>query len=426
MSYKYSLKEYFVTQNTIKPSPKNFRLMVLGQIISVFGAALLRFALSLHVLAVTGSEVMFASLFALSNIPLLLAPLGGAIADRFNRRDLMVIFDFSSSAIIFSLLLLLPVTRNSVVLIAMVMILLSIISALYTPAVTASVPLLVDEKKLAGANGIVQAVQALSGAAAPVLGGVLFNIMGVQKLVAFSCGAFFLSAVMEIFIKIPFEKRALNRHIVPVVIQDMKDGFIYVLKQSFILKSMILAALLNLILTPFIIVGAPIIFYKTMQSGNTLFGIGMGIINCAAILGALTAGIFAKRLRINTLYRLILTVAILLLPAVLSVMPFMLGLGFYPPFILFMLCVVPVAMILTIASIYVITSVQKKTPNEYLGKVMAIIMAVAQCAAPAGQFMCGFLFREFSRAIYIPILLVSAVMFLLTIMFQKILKNEGV
>jgi MFS family permease len=399
--------------------------MVLGQIISVFGASLLRFALSLYVLEITGSEVMFASLFALSNVPLLLAPLGGAIADRYNRRDLMVIFDFSSSAIIFIFMLLLPITRDSVVLIGIVMILLSIISALYTPAVTASIPLLVDGKKLEGANGIVQAVQALSQAAAPVLGGVLFNTMGMYKLVVFSCAAFFLSAIMEIFINIPFEKRELHRHIIPTVMEDMKDGFNYVLKKSFILKSMILAALLNLILTPLIIVGAPIIFYKTMQSGNSLYGIGMGIIYSATIIGALTTGVFAKRLGIHTLYRLILVVAILLLPIALSVMPFMLQLGLYPPFILFMLCVVPVTMILTVASIFIITAVQRTTPNEYLGKVMAIIMAAAQCAAPAGQFVYGVLFRGFGNTVYIPILLVSAVLFVLTIISRKILKNEG-
>jgi len=413
-----------LTQDTPKPSAKNFNLVVLGQIISVFGAALLRFALSLHVLEVTGSELMFASLVALSNIPLLLAPLGGAIADRFNRRDLMVIFDFSSSTIIFSFLLLLPVMRDSVVLIGIVMVLLHIISAFYTPAVTASIPLLVDDKKLVGANGIVQAVQALSGVAAPVLGGVLFNILGVQRLVIFSCVAFFLSAVMEIFIKIPFKKRELYGHIVPAVIRDMKEGFIYAFKRSFILKSMILAALINLILTPLIIVGAPIIFYKTMQSSNSIYGIGMGTINFAAILGALTVGIFARRIKMNTLYRLILAVAILLLPMALSVMPLMLGLGLYPPFMLFMLCVVPIAMILTITSIFVVTAVQKKTSNEYLGKVMAIIMAVAQCTSPIGQFTYGILFREFSRTVYVPILLVSAVMFALTVISKRMLKDE--
>jgi nitrate/nitrite transporter NarK len=53
-------------------------------IVLIHGAAPLRFALSLYVWDVTQSETMFAVLFAISNIPLLLAPLGGAIADRFN------------------------------------------------------------------------------------------------------------------------------------------------------------------------------------------------------------------------------------------------------------------------------------------------------------------------------------------------------
>lgn len=83
----------------VNSSPKNFRLMVAGQIISVLGSALLRFALSLYVLDLTGRADIYASLYAMSNIPLLLAPLGGVLADRFNRRNLMVIFDFASGAV---------------------------------------------------------------------------------------------------------------------------------------------------------------------------------------------------------------------------------------------------------------------------------------------------------------------------------------
>ena len=79
----------------------NFRLMVTGQIISILGSALLRFALSLYVLDVTGRADIYAALYAFSNIPLLISPVGGAIADRFNRRNLMVLFDFTSGTIIF-------------------------------------------------------------------------------------------------------------------------------------------------------------------------------------------------------------------------------------------------------------------------------------------------------------------------------------
>lgn len=74
-------------------------------------------------------------------------------------------------------------------------------------------------------------------------------------------------------------------------------GFIYVLKQSFILKSMLLAALLNLILTPLFVVGAPIIIRVTMESSHTLYGIGMGLIDFATIIGALSIGFFAKSYR---------------------------------------------------------------------------------------------------------------------------------
>lgn len=61
------------------PSPKNFNLMVSGQIISILGSALLRFALSLYVLDTTGSESLFATLFAISNIPFCLPPWAGPL-----------------------------------------------------------------------------------------------------------------------------------------------------------------------------------------------------------------------------------------------------------------------------------------------------------------------------------------------------------
>lgn len=412
-------------QKTIKPSPKDFNLMVLGQVISILGSALLRFALSLYVLDITGREDIFATLFAISNIPLLLSPLGGAIADRFNRRNLMVIFDFTSSAIALCLFLFMSAGLTSVVLVGMIMVLLSVISSLYTPAVTASIPLLVEESKLEGANGIVQAVQALSGVAAPVLGGILYGVIGVQSLVVISCIAFFLSAVMEIFIKIPYEKREQDGHIIPTIIKDMKEGFAYVVKQPFILKAMIIAALINLVLSPLLVVGGPIILRVTMQSTDTMYGVGMGLIDFASILGALAIGVFAKKMRVNTVYRWIIAITLLLLPIAVSVMPFMLGLGYYPSFIVFMLGTIPIAAIATILSIYIIAKVQRVTPNENLGKVMAIIMAVAQCAAPLGQILYGVIFKSFSAALYLPVFAVSLIMLVISVISQQLLKKEG-
>ncbi|MFJ8414134.1 MFS transporter [Bacillus paramycoides] len=408
-----------------KSSMKDFHLMVTGQTITILGSTLLRFALSLYVLDITGRADIFAGLYAITSIPFLLAPLGGAIADRFNRRNIMVIFDLINTAIVLGFIALLFNGTVSIMWIGIVMFLLAVVSAMYAPVVMASIPQLVPQKKLEQANGIVNGVQALSNIVAPVLGGVLYGIIGLKMLVILSGLAFFLSAILEMFIKIPFIKRMQEDHIVPTIVKDMKEGFLYVLKQPFILKSMLLAALLNLILTPLFVVGGPIILRVTMQSSDTMYGIGMGLIDFATILGALSIGFFAKNLQMKTLYYWMFVIALLVLPMALSVTPFILSMGHYPPFILFILCSIFIAMIMTIVSIYVITVVQKKTPNENLGKVMAIITAVSQCMAPIGQIVYGFMFEGFSLKIYLPILCISFILIILAFVTKKILRNEG-
>lgn len=406
---------------------RNFTLMVIGQIVSILGSALLRFALSTYVLDITGRADIFATLLAISIIPsIVLSPIGGAIADRFNRRNLMVLFDFTSSAVVFGFFFFLSAGNASVILIGIAMTLLGIISAMYQPAVQASIPVLTKEDNLEQANGIVNGVGALSNLAGPVLGGVLYSIIGIQVLVIASCLAFFLSAVMEIFIKMPFLKREQNDNIVPTLLKDMKSGIIYVVKQPYILKAMILAAGLNLFLTPFFLVGTPYMMRVTLQSSDTMYGIALGIIQFSSILGALTIGIFTKKMKITKLYRWLILISILILPMALAVSPLILGLGYFPSFILFFLCAIPIVMAMTIISIFVITIVQKQTPNDLLGKVMAIITAVAQCAAPVGQILYGVLFEVFSLSVYFPTLIMCAIMLVISAAAKVMLRNEEV
>ena len=207
---------------------RDFRLMVIGQIISILGSALLRFALSLYVLDITGRADIYAALYAFSNIPLLISPVGGAVADRFNRRNLMVLFDFTSGIIISLYYLSLCLGGTSIFLTGAVLILLSVISSMYGPAVTASIPLLVKEEHLEGANGLVNGVQALSNVAAPLIGGMFYGIFGVKALVCVSGTAFICSAVLELFIHIPFRKREFTMPVIPTMAADLKEGFSYV------------------------------------------------------------------------------------------------------------------------------------------------------------------------------------------------------
>ena len=80
---------------------RDFTLVVIGQIISLFGNAILRFALPLYLLRETGSSTLFGVVTACSFAPMvILSMAGGVLADRVNKRDIMVGLDFSTAAII--------------------------------------------------------------------------------------------------------------------------------------------------------------------------------------------------------------------------------------------------------------------------------------------------------------------------------------
>jgi MFS family permease len=408
----------------ILPPPRNFRLMAAGQIVTVLGSSLLRFALSLYVLDTTGRADLFAALFALSSVPVLLAPVGGAISDRFNRQRLMVLYDIICCGVTLAFLFIMSSGRASVFVVGAVMVILGVVGAMETPNGTACIPLLVERDKLESANGVIQAVQSLSGIAAPILGGILYGALGIRALVAISCAAFAAAAITEMFIRIPFVKRPQEGGIARTLAGDLRDGFVYVWKEPFIRSLMIIAALLNLVLVPCFLVAAPLILRMTLQSGDAAYGAGMGLIEAASVIGALTVGVFSKKMRIHTLWRWILAVALLFIPMALSVAPVMLRIGFRPSFVAFMICVMLMVAATTILSIFVIVRIQAKTPGENLGKVMAIIQAVAQCAAPIGQLLYGAAFQGFKNAVYLPLCIAGGLMILVAFIGKAMFRKE--
>jgi MFS family permease len=338
----------------------------------------------------------------------------------------MVLYDTICCVVTFGFLLLMLTGHASVFAIGAVMVVLGIIGAMETPNGMACIPQLVAKDKLESANGIIQAVQSLSGIAAPVVGGILYGAVGLRFLVVISGVAFVLAAVIEVFIHIPFMRRDRTDGMMRTIAVDLKDGFTYVWKDSFIRKLMAIAALLNFALVPCFIVAAPLVLRITLNSGDTLYGVGMGIIEAAMILGALLIGVFGKKMRISTIWRWILAIALLFAPLALSVTPMALEIGFLPPFVLFLLCFSLMATATTILSIFVVTRIQTKTPGENLGKVMAIIQAAAQCAAPVGQIAYGFMFECFDSAVYVPLLLAGLLTSGIALTGKITLKEEDI
>ena len=141
---------------------KDFILVIIGQIISLFGNAVLRFALPLYLFDQTGSPTLLGLVSAGSFLPMVvLSPVGGIVADRVNKRNIMVVLDFSAAALI--ALFALALGRMPLVpLLMAVLLLLYGIQGAYQPAVQASIPLLAAPEQLMPANAAVNMVSSLA------------------------------------------------------------------------------------------------------------------------------------------------------------------------------------------------------------------------------------------------------------------------
>ncbi|MBS6501531.1 MAG: MFS transporter [Clostridium sp.] len=183
---------------------KNFIIIVIGQIISLFGNAIQRFSMSLYLLEFTGSTATFANILAISTIPyILFAPIAGMLSDRVNKKKIMVYLDFFCSFLIGGYAIILLNGRDHEVIVAIVMFMLSICFTLYGPAVTSSIPQIVEEDKLTSANGVINQVGSIVNFAGPILAGVLYGIVGIKVIVIINAISFFASAIMELFLHIP-------------------------------------------------------------------------------------------------------------------------------------------------------------------------------------------------------------------------------
>ncbi|MEG0764096.1 MAG: MFS transporter, partial [Oscillospiraceae bacterium] len=130
---------------------KDFILIVIGQIISLFGNGILRFALPLYLLRETNSPALFGIVTACSFLPMIfLSFLGGILADRINKRNIMVALDFLTAGIIFVFFL--SIGKVALVpLIIVVLMLLYGISGTYQPTVQASIPILIASENILSA-----------------------------------------------------------------------------------------------------------------------------------------------------------------------------------------------------------------------------------------------------------------------------------
>ena len=154
---------------------RDFRLLVAGLGISLFANLMLRFAMSMWVLDETGSAAAFASILTASILPtILLSPLGGVMADRTNRRTVMVAL---SAVTVLVCATIFSAAGFNLAAIAVMQVVLAVLDAMETPTVQAALPQMFrshGEDVMRRAMAVVNVVNQTSTLVPAVLGGVLY------------------------------------------------------------------------------------------------------------------------------------------------------------------------------------------------------------------------------------------------------------
>lgn len=386
---------------------KNFIIIVIGQIISLFGNAIQRFSMSLYLLEFTGSTAAFANILAISTIPyVLFAPIAGMLSDKINRKKIMVYLDLFCAILIGSYAFILMSGRDNQFIVGTVMFMLSICFTLYGPAVTASIPQVVEEEKLTSANGIINQVGSIVNFAGPIIAGVVYGIFGIKAIVTVNAISFFFAAIMELFLDIPDVKREVNVNTESnessinetkekvFSIKFIKDSFIdmyktfkYLLKEKKVILSIILSyALCNIFLVPILSIVAPYFINIYLGLSSEIYG----IVEAICVLGMIIGGfLISVRPKMFSMKKIQYTYIPMLMGVILMIILPLIKANNLKLAGLFAIGGLGIMLTIAITNVLTLTFIQKEIPENILGKVSAFSVAVATVSVAPGQLLYG-------------------------------------
>ena len=176
---------------------RDFTILSLGSIISIFGNALAGFTINLMVLDYSESVFLFVLYMVVFNVPKLLVPMvAGPLLDTFSRRKTLYILDFTSATIFISLFFILSGGYFNYIFFLIMSFILGSIDSSYIVAYESLYPVLVSEGNYRKAYSVSSMIMPLSAIVLP-FAAYLYENIGASQILLYSAMAFFVAACIE-------------------------------------------------------------------------------------------------------------------------------------------------------------------------------------------------------------------------------------
>ncbi|MEW6367297.1 MAG: MFS transporter [Acidobacteriota bacterium] len=275
----------------------NFLLLWQGQLISQVGNQVFSVATIFWIKHETGSAALLGLLMMLSSLPgVILGPVGGTFADRHSRRAIIIVCDVLDgiAVLLFAALIALASDAKSwiLVLLFIVSIFIGIVGAFFRPAISAAIPDILPQEKLATGNALSQFSFHLSVFVGVGLGGLLLRVLGVTTLILVNGVSYLFAAASEFFMTIPQklpEKSATWRDKLLDVKRDTVDGFRYVWANPGMRILFFAFAFLNFFLMPIIML-FPFYVEDFLKATTDWYGYLMATFSVGMVIGGLLTG----------------------------------------------------------------------------------------------------------------------------------------
>jgi len=186
---------------------KTFLFIWFGQLISIIGSGLTGFALSVWIFEQTGQATPIALNALFFSLPrVILSPIAGAVADRYNRRIVLILADTGAALSTLAVAIILFSGNLQVWHIYLTTAISSAFSAFQEPAYRASITMLVPKKDLTRAGGIQQIGFAIQSLLTPLIASLLYLSVGLKGVILIDFATFFFAIGALALVRIPQPK----------------------------------------------------------------------------------------------------------------------------------------------------------------------------------------------------------------------------
>lgn len=343
---------------------RKFLLLWVGELISAIGGGLTSFGLGVYVFEKTGSAAGMAIVTLLGFLPtLILSVPAGVLADRYDRRLLMMLGDGCSAIGIIYILFCMMRGEATLTQICIGVFVSAVFSSLLEPAYKATVSDLLSEDEYSKASGLVSLAGSARYLISPVIAGVLLSVSDIMLLLIIDICTFILTVISTFVVKRGIKGNTSTEQL--SFKESMKTGWMAICQRRGVILLVLLSSLLTLFIGVFQILAEPLIL--SISDARTL-GITETICACGMLVSSLYLGISG----IKSGYVKVLSASLALAGV------FIFGFGVLKSIPLITLAGFGFFMMLPFANNCLDFLVRTNTPNELQGRVWGVVGFMSQ------------------------------------------------